>query len=120
MNFNTKTKKAFTLFELILVVLISSVVLIYTLTFQKELFQTQITNEKMAILKIDLNSTKIIIEKNLPNIQSKLTYNNSTLFYENSILLKEVSSFSMSKSSNILTIDITLADKISQRWMFKL
>ena len=62
MNFNKKIEKAYTLFELILVIFISSVILIYTFSFQKELYETQITNEKLAILKIDLNSTKIIIE----------------------------------------------------------
>lgn len=113
-------KTAFTLFELILVVLISSIVLIYTFNFQKELYETQIINQKIAILKIDLNSTKIIIEKNLPKIENKLIYDGSTLFYENNILLKNVTFFNMSKASNILTIDITLDDKISQIWKFKL
>ena len=113
-------KKAYTLFELILVIFISSIVLIYTFSFQKELYETQIANEEIAILKIDLNSTKIIIEKNLVNIESKLAYNDSTLYFEDHILLKDVSSYEMSKSSNILTINITLKEKISQEWKFKI
>ena len=120
MKLTKNIKKAYTLFELILVIFISSIVLIYTFTFQKELYETQIKNEQIAILKIDLNSTKIIIEKNLPNIENKLTYNDSTLYYENHILLKNVTSYEISKSSNILTIDITLKEKISQEWKFKI
>lgn len=120
MKSSKNIKLSFTLFELILVVLISSIVLIYTFTFQKELYETQILNEKTTILKIDLNSTKIIIEKNLPNIENKLTYDGSTLFYENNILLKNVSSFKMLRNQDILTINITLNNKISQTWKFKL
>lgn len=117
---NSNKNKAFTLFELILVLLIGSIILIYTFTFQKELYETQIQNESIAILKIDLNSTKIIIERNLQDIQKKLSYYNNTLFYENNILLKNVTSFDISKDSNILTIDITIENKLSQTWEFKL
>ncbi len=120
MNLIKNTKKAFTLFELLLVVFISSIILIYSFNFQKELFEIQTTNEDLAILKIDLNSSKIIIEKNLPNIESKITYKDSILYYENNILLKDVSLFQISKTSNILIIDITLKNKISQTWKFKI
>ena len=111
-------QQAFSLLELILVVFLSSILLIFTFTFTKELYETQVINEKLAILKIDLNSTKIIIEKNLENIESKLTYIDFTLFYENKILLQNVTSFEMSKNSNVLTINITLEEKLSQTWKF--
>ncbi len=55
--------KAFSLLELIFVVFISSIVLIYTFKFSKEIYGTSIENEKIAILKIDMNSTKIFIQK---------------------------------------------------------
>lgn len=113
-------KKAFSLFELILVIFISSIVLIYTFTFQKELFETQIINEEIAISKIDLNSSKIIIQKNLENIEDKLSYKDSTLYFKNSILLKNVSSFSISRNLGMIIISISLKDKISQTWKFKL
>jgi len=119
MKCNNK-KLAFTLFELIIVVLISSIVLIYTFSFTKELYETQITNEKIAILKIDLNSSKIIIEKNLPNSITKLDYDGNTLFYDSNILLKNVSSFKIYTSTKIFKIDITLENTISQTWKFKI
>ena len=119
MKYNKNLKNAFSLFELIVVVFISSILLIYTFTFTKELYETQITNENIAILKIDLNSTKIIIEKNLPNSKNSLNYDGQTLFYDGNILLKNVTSFFMQTNSNILTIDITLENKISQTWKFK-
>ena len=117
---NMSYKKCFSLLELIIVLFISSIVIIYTFTFTKELYQTQSDNQKIAILKIDLNSTKIILERNLPNISSSLKYNASTLFINDVILLKNVTAFSTKKSSNIFEVNITLEDKISQIWKFKL
>lgn len=114
------SKKAFSLFELLIVLFISSIILIYTFIFTKQLHETQIDNEKLAILKIDLNSTKVIIEKNLPEIVDKIRYNNSTLYYDENIFLEDVSNFSMKKNAYILTIDITLDEKITQTWRFKL
>lgn len=113
-------KKAFSLFELILVLLISSIVLIYSLKFAKELQEEQVLNQKIAVYKIDMNSTKIIIEKNLENILTRLRLDNSTLYLDENILLQNVSSFSISQNSNILTVKIVLDDTISQTWEFKI
>ena len=117
---NTNYKKAFSLLELIIVLFISSIIITYTFIFTKELYQTQSDNQQIAILKIDLNSTKIIIEKNLSTISSSLKYKDSTLFLKNSILLKNVTAFTKKKSTNDLEINITVEDKISQTWKFKL
>lgn len=115
-----KLNRAFSLFELILVILISSIVLIYSSYFTKELHLSQKENEKIAILKLDLSSAKIIIEKNLPQIVDKLKYKNNTLYIDENILLKDVSSFKITKSSSKLQIDIKLDERIEQRWVFKL
>ncbi|QDF28250.1 hypothetical protein [Halarcobacter anaerophilus] len=112
--------KAFSLFELILVIFISSIVLISTSMLTKEFLFTQKENEKLAILKLDLNSTKIIIEKNLPEIINKLRYENQTLYINENILLKDVTSFSMKKEPKYLNINITLDKKIKQNWEFGL
>jgi len=117
---NISYKKAFSLIELIIVLFIGSIIIIYTFIFTKELYQTQLDNQQTAILKIDLNSTKIIIEKNLPTIISSLKYENSTLFINDNILLKNVTAFKSKKSSNIFEINITIKDKISQTWKFSL
>lgn len=114
------SKKAFSLFELILVLFIGSIILIYTFIFTKELYQTQNTNEKLASLKIDLNSTKIIIEKNILKNTNFLSYTNKTLFFKNNILLKNVTQFNMNTTAKTLKIDITLEDLISQTWYFNL
>lgn len=113
-------KKAFSLFELILVLLISSIILIYSLKFAKELQEEQILNQRIAVYKIDINSTKIIIEKNLENIISRLKLDNSTLYLDENILLQNVSSFFISQNSNILTVKIVLDNTISQTWEFRI
>lgn len=113
-------KKAFSLFELILVLLISSIVLTFSFTFAKELFQTQKQSEKIASLKIDLNSTKILIRKSLPNSKDILKYDGSTLFLDKNILLKNVSSYKQKTINDIFYIDITLDNTISQTWEFSL
>lgn len=117
---NTNYKKAFSLFELIIVLLISSIVITYTFIFTKELYETQLDNQQVTMLKIDLNSTKILIEKNLSTINTSLKYDGSTLFLKNNILLKNVTAFSIKNSSNRIEINITLEDKISQSWKFSL
>lgn len=113
-------KKAFSLFELILVLLISSIILIYSLKFAKELQEEQVLNQRIAVYKIDINSTKIIIEKNLENIISRLKLDNSTLYLDENILLQNVSSFFISQNSNILTVKIVLDNTISQTWEFRI
>ncbi|QKF81260.1 hypothetical protein [Halarcobacter ebronensis] len=112
--------KAFSLFELILVIFISSITLILTLKFIKEINLTQIENQNLAILKTDMLSTKIIIEKNLPQIINTLNYSNKTLYFGNAVLLDNVTKFNMQNGTNILNIHIELDNKISQNWSFKL
>ena len=113
-------KKAFTLLELVLVILLSSILIITTIKYIKEINLTQYKNREISILKIDLNSTKILIEKNLPQIVSKLKYLNNTLYIEDNILLKNVTDFAIHNTSNILYLDIELKNSISQSWRFKL
>ena len=71
-------------------------------------------------MKIDMNSTKIIIEKNLEDILNRLKLNSNRLFLDENILLQNVSFFSISKTLNIVTIKITLDESITQTWEFKI
>jgi len=112
-------KNGFSLFELIIVVFISSLVIITSLSFAKNIQETQVENQELAISKIDLNATKIFLEKHKSNLSSKLKFENNTLYFENSILLKDVNSFSINSSSNYININITLKDMITQEWEFK-
>lgn len=112
-------KKAFSLFELIIVIFISSIVIISSLAFAKNIQESQIKKHEIAILKIDLNSTKIFLEKHKNDLSSKLKYENETLYFENNILLKDVKSFAINSSSNKIIVKINLNNMISQTWKFK-
>lgn len=119
-SLNTNYKKAFSLVELTIVLFISSIIFIYTFSFSKNLYEIESISQKNAILKIDLNSTKIILEKNLSNLSKTLKYDGSYLYLSNNILLKNVTEFKIRHQRNSLHIDITVEDKISQEWIFNL
>lgn len=118
---NYKKSKAFSLLELLAVIFIGSIVVIYSTIYAKEYYEALSINEKTAIIKLDLNSAKIILEKNLPNLKNDLKYKNNTLYFKNSTLLEKVTYFSMKTlSSNLVEIKIRVDDKIEQTWNFKL
>jgi len=118
---NYSNKKAFSLLELIIVIFIGSIIVIYSTIYSKELYEAQLNNQRIAVLKIDLNASKIIIERNLPLSKDLLEYDGQTLFYDGKLLLENVSFFSKKLNfNNILQIDIELDNKIKQVWKFKL
>ena len=112
-------KNSFSLLEVILTLIISSIVIIYSTLFAKELFFENRINQQLEIQKIDLISTKIFFEKHLKEIE-KFTYSNQNLYFENSLLLENIKEYTINKSSNHITIFINLADKIVQTWEFSL
>ncbi|RXJ90363.1 hypothetical protein CRV01_04185 [Arcobacter sp. CECT 8983] len=114
-------KKAFSLLELIFVVFVGSIVIVYSTIYSKEYYEAQTLNQKLAIIKLDLDSAKIIVEKNLPSSIKELKYRDNTLYFKNNTLLKNVNYYSIKKlSSNILEIEVEVEEKIKQRWVFKL
>jgi len=112
-------KKAFSLFELLLVLFLSSIVITYSFIFTKKIYEWEIINTQLAILKLDLNCAKIIIGKNLKKI-NKLYLQDETLYLDGNILLEKINSFSKKINNNIVHIDVTIDKKISQTWKFKL
>ena len=110
-------KNSFSLLEIILTLIISSIVIIYSTLFTKELFFENKINQQLEIQKIDLLSTKVFFEKHLNEIND-FTFSNNNLYFKNSLLLENVKSFTLNKSSNKITIEINLNDKIIQNWEF--
>ena len=82
-------KNSFSLLEIILTLIISSIVIIYSTLFTKELFFENRINQQLEIQKIDLLSTKIFFEKHLKEIE-KFNYSNQNLYFENFLLLEDV------------------------------
>lgn len=120
LNMNFKTLKAFSLLELIVVIFIGSSIIVYSTIFSKEYYEAEYKNQEMAILKLDLDSAKIIVEKNLPSSENELKYENNKLYLKDSLLLEKVTYFIKQKTSNSLEITIILDERIKQNWKFSL
>ena len=110
-------KNSFSLFEIILTLIISSIVIIYSTLFAKNLFFENKINEQLEIQKIDLLSTKIFFEKHLNEID-EFSFSNENLYFQNNLLLENVKEFNLIKLANNTTIFINLDNKIVQTWQF--
>ncbi len=110
-------KNSFSLLEIILSLIISSIVIIYSTLFAKELFFENKTNQNLEIQKIDLLSTKIFFEKHLNQID-EFSFSNQNLYFQNHLLLKNIKEFSLIKIENRINISINLDNKIIQNWEF--
>ncbi|MGA1939430.1 hypothetical protein [Arcobacter sp. YIC-310] len=112
-------KSSFSLFELILVTLVSSIVIIYSLIFIKELYENNNTQQTQEILKIDLLATKAFLDKK-SDFYDDIRYENEVLFYKDSILLENVTNFRIVKEKKFIEINLNLENKISILWVFKI
>ena len=110
-------KNSFSLLEIILTLIISSIVIIYSTLFTKNLFFENKINEQIEIQKIDLLSTKIFFEKHLNEID-EFSFSNENLYFQNNLLLENVKEFNLIKLANNTTIFINLDNKIVQTWQF--
>ncbi len=114
-----QNKSAFSLFELILVILISSIMVVYSFSFLKELYSSNKNLQKRETAKVDLLSTKIFLQKHKDNL-SKLEYKNNTLYYDGSILLEKVKEFKLNQNKGKISIKINFNDMIIQTWRYSL
>lgn len=112
-------KSSFSLLEIIITLIISSIVIIYSTLFTKELHLENRYNQQLEVDKIDFLATKVFIEKNKKDI-SNLQFSNNNLYFENSLLLKNVKEFNLNQSSNQITIYINFKNKFIQTWEFVL
>jgi type II secretory pathway component PulJ len=110
-------KNSFSLLEIILTLIISSIVIIYSTLFTKELFFENKINQQIEIKKIDLLSTKVFFEKHLNEID-EFSYSNNNLYFKNSLLLENIKEFRLNKNASKISIYINLDDKIVQNWEF--
>ena len=112
-------KNSFSSLELIASIIISSIVIVYSMLFIKESMFSNTNNQEIEIVKLDLLSTKVFLQKH-NNLESKLKFENKTLYFENSILLKDVYNFEIIKQKKYYEIHINLKNKIKQIWKIKL
>ena len=113
-------KNSFTILEIILTIIISSIVIINSVYFSKELFYTNAKIQNIEILKLDLLSSKIFLEKNNIDLEKNLFYKDNKLYFKNKILLENVSIFSILKKSTHYEISLEIEDKAKEIWMISL
>lgn len=109
-------KNSFTLLEIILSILISAIVIINSAYFSKELFQTNKDMQNIEILKLDLLSTKIFLQKNNKGLDEKLSFENNTLYFDKNILLQNVDEFEIIKKEKYYQIFIKTNNRIKEEW----
>ena len=112
-------KNSLSILEMILTLLISSVIIIYSTYFLKELTFENKNLQEIETDKINFLSTKIFIEKHKSEIE-KFIYSNKNLYFDNSLLLSDVEKFILIKEIEKITIEINLKNKIVQTWIFEL
>ena len=112
-------KNSFSLFELILTLAISTTIIIYSTLLVKDLVILNKTSLSKELAKLELNYTKIFIEKN-KNELNKLGLNNKILYFDNHILLKNVNEFNIYISNEVATINISLENSSKQVWKITL
>jgi type II secretory pathway component PulJ len=108
-------KNSFSLFELLLTLIISSTIIIFSSKYLKEIYLENQNIQNIEISKIDLRSTKIFLEKNIKDLD-KLTFTNNNLYFKNYILLEKVNEFKLIKNSDHIEIFINYDNKITQIW----
>lgn len=108
-------KNSFSLFELLLTLIISSTIIIFSSKYLKEIYLENQNIQNIEISKIDLRSTKIFLEKYIKDLD-KLTFTNNNLYFKNYILLEKVNEFKLIKNSDHIEIFINYDNKITQIW----
>lgn len=109
-------KNSFSILEIILSILISSIIIINSSYFSKELFQTNKNIQNIEILKLDLLSTKIYLQKNNIDLKKNLNYKDNTLYFKKNILLKNVNNFTILKKEKYYEISIEVNNIIKENW----
>ena len=113
-------ENSFTLFEIILSVIISAIVIINSAFFSKELFQTNKDMQNIEIAKLDLLSTKIFLQKNSKYLEESLKLEEKILYFGKNILLQNVDTFTILKKANYYEISIEINNRVKEEWNIKL
>ena len=110
-------KNSFTIFEIILTLTISSFVIVYTMSFTKELLITNQKTQDLELKNINLHATKIFFKKH-KNDLDKIKYLDEKIFFDDSLLLDNVNNFTLEKKEENINIKIEYAKLIKQEWEF--
>ena len=107
-------KKASILLEVIVSIALLSLVMINAMLIYQEFYHVKKSDFQNEIYNIELLNTKYFLQKNIHRKTdiNRLTHNHQTLYYEGTILLQNVSKYSVSTTSEIASIHICLDSSI--------
>ncbi|RXJ87214.1 hypothetical protein [Arcobacter sp. CECT 8985] len=111
-------KKAFITFELLIVLIISSLVIINSFISIKDIYTLSKKDESKAIYKVDLLSSKIILQKTKDYLNN-LHYKNHNLLIKNSLFLENIDNFKISKNNSFTNISFRYKNSYDVNWVFK-
>lgn len=112
-------KRSFSLFEVLLTIVIISIVFYNSVILANDLYTKNSASLNETISKLELNTTYLFIQKNL---DGKYKFLDKKLFYGNSLLLDNVIIFNENRTDRNLEIDICIKKNIEvcQKWEFKI
>lgn len=116
-------KKSMVLLELIFVIILLSIIFLTTTKFLFAIYDKNKINYTTNLTKIEFETTKLFLIKNLENDTNlnNLNYSDEKLFYDSNLLQDKVTSFNLSQDNNIYTINIciNLYNNICQTWIIR-
>lgn len=116
MNFTNK--KSFITFELLIVIVVSSIIIINSFISIKDIYSISKNDETFAIYKLDLLSSKIILQKNKDYVD-RLKYKNNQLFIDEDLFLDGVKDYKISKNSNFTNISFKYKNSFDINWVIR-
>lgn len=112
------TKKAFSLFEIIITLLIVAIIGVGSINYLNDLVILNKNNMHHEIKNLDIKTTKIFLQKNSKDINTNLSFIENKLYFKNSVLLNDVDNFSSIENENYYEINLDL-NNINHQWIIK-
>lgn len=110
-------KNSFSLLEIIISIAISSVIIIYSMSYIKQINHNNYKIQEEELKKINLLATKIFLQKNKENLV-KIEFIDNSLYFDSALLLDNVDSFEIAINENYALVKIKYSDLLVQEWRF--
>lgn len=114
---NKNLKKSFSLFEVIISIVIASIIGVSSLYYLKDMVSFNKNNLEIEIRNLDLRTTKMFLQKNVAEINN-LALNGTKLYFKNSLLLENVNSLTKNDFDKYYEINLNFHNK-NYEWIIK-
>lgn len=118
-NMKYQNKKAFISLELLLVIVIASVILISSYKVVTNIYLSSKNSQIISINRLDLLSSKIILQKR-PILIDSLHIKNRNLYINNSLFLQNVKNFKIKNFKNFKIVSFIYNNTQNIQWVIRL